>query len=302
MKYCKLGEIEASRVIMGCMRIADKPLVEIERVIASALSKGVNTFDHADIYGKGDCETVFGVAIKDLGLSRDDLVIQSKCGIRKGSYDFSKEHIIESVESSLRRLNTEYLDVLLLHRPDALMETEEVCSAFDKLQEEGKVRAFGVSNFSPLQIELLTCAGVNVVANQVQFSLGNTILVDEGLNVNMHKTESVQRGGDLLNYSRLHNITLQAWSPLVKGFFEDSILNAEAYPVLNEKLSQLAEKYNCTPSAIALAWILRHPAKMQVITGTTDAERMGQICTCADIELTRQEWYELYLSTGKTLP
>ena len=288
MKYCKLGEIEASRVIMGCMRIADKPLVEIERVIASALSKGVNTFDHADIYGKGDCETVFGVAIKDLGLSRDDLVIQSKCGIRKGSYDFSKEHIIESVESSLRRLNTEYLDVLLLHRPDALMETEEVCSAFDKLQEEGKVRAFGVSNFSPLQIELLTCAGVNVVANQVQFSLGNTILVDEGLNVNMHKTESVQRGGDLLNYSRLHNITLQAWSPLVKGFFEDSILNAEAYPVLNEKLSQLAEKYNCTPSAIALAWILRHPAKMQVITGTTDAERMGQICTCADIELTRQ--------------
>ena len=302
MKYCKLGEIEASRVIMGCMRIADKPLVEIERVIASALSKGVNTFDHADIYGKGDCETVFGVAIKDLGLSRDDLVIQSKCGIRKGSYDFSKEHIIESVESSLRRLNTEYLDVLLLHRPDALMETEEVCSAFDKLQEEGKVRAFGVSNFSPLQIELLTCAGVNVVANQVQFSLGNTILVDEGLNVNMHKTESVQRGGDLLNYSRLHNITLQAWSPLVKGFFEDSILNAEAYPVLNEKLSQLAEKYNCTPSAIALAWILRHPAKMQVITGTTDAERMGQICTCADIVLTRQEWYELYLSTGKTLP
>ncbi len=302
MKYCKLGKIEASRVIMGCMRIADKPLVEIERVIASALSKGVNTFDHADIYGKGDCETVFGVAIKDLGLSRDDLVIQSKCGIRKGCYDFSKEHIIESVESSLRRLNMEYLDVLLLHRPDALMETEEVCSAFDKLQEEGKVRAFGVSNFSPLQIELLTCAGVNVVANQVQFSLGNTILVDEGLNVNMHKTESVQRGGDLLNYSRLHNITLQAWSPLVKGFFEDSILNAEAYPVLNEKLSQLAEKYNCTPSAVALAWILRHPAKMQVITGTTDAERMGQICTCADIELTRQEWYELYLSTGKTLP
>lgn len=302
MKYCKLGEIEASRVVMGCMRIADKPLVEVERVIAAALSRGVNAFDHADIYGKGDCETVFGVALKDLGVQREDVVVQSKCGICKGYYDFSKEHIIESVESSLRRLNTEYLDVMLLHRPDALMETEEVGAAFEKLQEEGKVLSFGVSNFSPLQIELLTRAGIQIVANQVQFSLGNTILVDEGLNVNMQKDESVQRGGDLLNYCRLHNITLQAWSPLVQGFFQDSILNAEAFPQLNAKLSQLAEKYNCAPSAIALAWILRHPAKMQVITGTTDAERMSQICACADVELTRQEWYELYLSTGKTLP
>lgn len=302
MKYCKLGDIEASRVIMGCMRIAGKPLVEVERVIASALSKGVNAFDHADIYVQGDCETVFGVAVKDLGVQREDIVVQSKCGICKGFYDFSKDHIIERVESSLRRLNMEYLDVLLLHRPDALMETEEVCSAFDKLQEEGKVRAFGVSNFSPLQIELLTRAGVNVVANQVQFSLGNTILVDEGLNVNMSKQESVQRGGDLLNYCRLHNVTLQAWSPLMQGFFEDNILNKDAFPLLNEKLSQLAEKYNCAPSAIALAWILRHPAKMQVITGTTDPEHMTQVCACADIELTRQEWYELYLSTGKTLP
>ena len=302
MKYCKIGETEASRVIMGCMRIADKPLVDVERVISTALSKGVNAFDHADIYGKGDCETIFGVAIKDLGVQREDVVLQSKCGIRKGFYDFSKEHIVETVESSLRRLNTEYLDILLLHRPDALMETEEVCEAFNKLQNEGKVLSFGVSNFSPLQIQLLTAAGVQIVANQVQFSLGNTILVDEGLNVNMQKQESVQRGGDLLNYCRLHNVTLQAWSPLIKGFFEDSILNAEAFPVLNEKLAQLAEKYGCTPSAIALAWILRHPAKMQVITGTTDAERMSQICACADIELTRQEWYELYLSTGKTLP
>lgn len=302
MKYCKIGETEASRVIMGCMRIADKPLVDVERVISTALSKGVNAFDHADIYGKGDCETIFGVAIKDLGVQREDVVLQSKCGIRKGFYDFSKEHIVETVESSLRRLNTEYLDILLLHRPDALMETEEVCEAFNKLQNEGKVLSFGVSNFSPLQIQLLTSAGVQIVANQVQFSLGNTILVDEGLNVNMQKQESVQRGGDLLNYCRLHNVTLQAWSPLIKGFFEDSILNAEAFPVLNEKLAQLAEKYGCTPSAIALAWILRHPAKMQVITGTTDAERMSQICACADIELTRQEWYELYLSTGKTLP
>ena len=302
MKYCKLGEIETSRVVMGCMRIADKPLVEVERLIAAALSKGVNMFDHADIYGRGDCEKIFGVAIKDLGVKREDIVLQSKCGICSGYYDFSKEHIIESVEGSLRRLNTEYLDVLLLHRPDALMETEEVCEAFDKLQSEGKICAVGVSNFSPSQIKLLTAAGVNVVANQVQFSLGNTILVDEGLNVNMQKNESVQRGGDLLNFCRLRNITLQAWSPLMYGFFQDNILNEKAFPALNMALEALAEKYSCAPSAIALAWILRHPAKMQVVTGTSNAEHMLQLCDCAEIQLTREEWYALYQATGKTLP
>ncbi len=302
MKYCKLGEMETSRVIMGCMRIADKPLVDIERLIAAALSKGVNTFDHADIYGRGDCEKVFGVAVKDLRIQREDIILQSKCGIRDGYYDFSKEYVIESVEGSLRRLNTDYLDVLLLHRPDALMETEEICAALDKLQAEGKVHSFGVSNFSSSQIQLLTSAGVNVVANQVQFSLGNTILVDEGLNVNMQKTESVQRGGGLLNFCRLNNITLQAWSPLTYGFFQDSLLNEDAFPALNMVFTAFAEKYACAPSAIALAWILRHPAKMQVITGTANAEHMLQLCDCADIELTREEWYTLYQATGKTLP
>ena len=306
MRYCNLRGIRSSRIVMGCMRIADKPLQQTEELIVEAVKSGVNTFDLADIYGKGDCERIFGVAVKDLGLARKDYIIQTKCGIRKGEtgtwYDFSKEHIVTSLENSLIRLNTEYVDIFLLHRPDALMEADEVAEAFERLHGEGKVRAFGVSNFSAGQMRLLEESGVDIVANQMQFSLCHTPLIDAGFTVNMKNDEAVTRAGDAWNYCRQEKIALQAWSPLQYGFFEGVFVGDEKFPKLNAELSALAEKYGCTPSAIALAWILRTPAFYQAVTGTTSPERMGQLCAAGDIELTREEWYRLYHATGKVLP
>lgn len=306
MDYCKLRGVNASRIVMGCMRIADRSLQEVEKLIFEAVSTGVNMFDHADIYGKGDSERVFGVAVKDLGLERKNYIIQTKCGIRKSEkgkwFDFSEAHIVASAENSLKRLNTEYIDVFLLHRPDTLVEADEVAAAFDKLKAEGKVRAFGVSNASASQMEYLRANGVEIVANQMQFSLGHTALIDAGFHVNMFANESVTRGGDALEYARLRGIALQAWSPLQYGFFEGVFIGNEKYPKLNAELEKVAEKYGVTPSTIAVAWILRHPAFAQVITGTTNPERMKEMCKAADIKLTREEWYDLYLSTGKVLP
>ncbi len=305
MKYTNVRGMNASRIMMGCMRIADKPLQQTESLIVEAVRSGVNTFDLADIYAKGDCEKVFGVAVKDLGLKREEYIVQTKCGIRYADfgkyYDFSAEHILTSAENSLKRMNTEYIDVLLLHRPDALIEPEEVVAAFEKLRVAGKVRAFGVSNSSAAQIRLLEKYGVDVAVNQMQFSLGHTLLVDGGVNVNTLKDEAVVRAGEALEYCRLKNITMQAWSPLQYGFFEGVFIGNEKFPKLNAELERLAEKYNATPTAIAFAWILRHPAKMQVITGTTSPERMREACAAAEIELTREEWYSLYAATGKTV-
>ncbi len=305
MKYTDVKGINASRMMMGCMRIAEKPLPQTEKLIVEAVRSGVNAFDLADVYAKGDCEKVFGVAVKDLKLNREEYIVQTKCGIRYADfgkyYDFSREHIVTSAESSLQRLKTEYIDVLLLHRPDTLVEPEEVASAFAKLHAAGKVRAFGVSNASATQIEALKRCGVNIAVNQMQFSLGHTLLVDAGVNVNTTKDEAVTRAGDALEYCRMNGVTLQAWSPLQFGFFGGVFIGNENFPALNAELDRLAEKYNCTPSAIACAWILRHPAKMQVITGTTSPERMREMCAGADIELTREEWYALYTATGKTV-
>lgn len=308
MKYCNLADREASRIVMGCMRIADKPLRHTEKVIIEAMQTGVNMFDLADVYGAGDCERIFGVAIRDLELPRKDFILQTKCGIHKDEmgkityFDFSAEHILSSVEGSLKRLNTEYIDILLLHRPDALMEPQEICEAFEKLRAEGKVRAFGVSNMSAAQMQFLQSNGVEIVANQMQFSPAHTALVDSGFNLNMYKDESLSRAGDCVEYCRMKNIALQAWSPLQYGFFEGTFLGSEKYPALNVELTRLAEKYNCKPSTIAFAWILRHPAFSQVVTGTTSPERMKELCAAADISLTREEWYSVYLSTGKILP
>ncbi len=306
MEYCKLGFLQSSRIIMGCMRIADKPLEETEKVIVEALGAGVNTFDLADIYGGGNSERVFGVAMGDLDIPREKYLLQTKCGIHKGGaktyFDFSKEYILSCVEGSLRRLNTEYIDLFLLHRPDTLMEVEEVAEAFERLKEQGKVNAFGVSNFSAAQMRMLKSGGVEVLANQVQFSLMHTPLIDAGFNVNMYKDESTQRAGDVLEYCRTEGITLQAWSPMQYGFFKGAFVGNEQFPALNAELSRLAEKYHCTPTGIATAWILRHPAKMQVVTGTTNAKRMREMCEGEKVTLTREEWYSLYLATGKTLP
>jgi predicted oxidoreductase len=288
------------------MRIAEKPLEQTERLIVEAVSAGVNVFDLADNYAKGDCEKIFGVAVKDIKLARENYMLQTKCGIRYADfgayYDFSSEHIIAAAEASLLRLNMEYLDVLLLHRPDALMQPEEVAEAFERLHASGKVRAFGVSNFSASQMQLLEKCGVRLAVNQMQFSLGHTLPVEAGLNVNKKKSEAVVRAGDVVEYCQLKNITMQAWSPLQYGFFEGTFLNNESFATLNAELNVLAEKYGCTPSAIACAWILRHPAKMQVVTGTTSPIHMRELCAAADIQLTREEWYRLYLATGKTLP
>ncbi len=308
MKYCNLGERPASAIVMGCMRIADKPLAQVEEVMVEAMRAGVNTFDLADIYGGGNCEKIFGVAIRDLGVKRKDYILQTKCGIRKAGanlpprYDFSKEYILQSVEGSLKRLNVDYIDVLLLHRPDTLVEVEEVAEAFERLKDDGKVKAFGVSNFNGAQMQLFRSSGIVIAANQVQFSLLHTPLIDAGFNVNLYKDESILRASDTLEYSRLKGIPLQAWSPLQKGFFKGCFVGDEQFPALNEKLNETAEKYAVSPSTIAVAWILRHPAFKQVVTGTVNAERMRALCQAADIRLTHEEWYDLYLATGKKLP
>lgn len=306
MKYCNLHGKNVSSVVMGCMRIADKPLRQTEDVIVAAMQSGVNMFDHADIYGGGDSEKVFGIAMRDLEIPRKDYIIQTKCGIHKlekgRCYDFSKEYILASVEGSLKRLNTEYIDVLLLHRPDTLVEPEEVAEAFERLRADGKVRMFGVSNFSAGQMRMFEESGIEIVANQLQFSLAHTALVDAGFNVNMYKEESVVRAGGALEYARARGIALQAWSPFQYGKFEGLFIGNEKYPVLNAELSRLAEQYECTPFAVAAAWILRHPAFKQVITGTTSAEHMNEICKGADITLSREEWYGLYEAAGATLP
>ena len=309
MKYVNLREdLKVSSIVMGCMRIADKPLAQTEETIETAIAQGVNMFDLADVYADGEAERVFGEAIRNVGLDRKSYVLQSKCGIRKGAdgkinrFDFSKEYILQSVDGILKRMGMEYLDILLLHRPDTLVEPEEVAEAFDKLRESGKVRAFGVSNFSAMQMQLFENTGIEIVANQMQFSLAHTAPVDTGFNVNMYKDESVTRAGDSMEYCRANGIAMQAWSPLQYGFFEGLFVGNEKFPTLNRELERIAEKYGVAPSTIAIAWVLRHPAFKQVISGTTSSKHMAEACAAGDIQLTREEWYSLYMSTGRILP
>ena len=297
------GTLPASAVAMGCMRLADAD-TPADTVIGTALAAGINCFDHADIYGGGRCEEVFGRWLSAHPSARDGMVIQTKCGIRKGCYDFSKAHILSAVEGSLRRLQTDHVDVLLLHRPDTLMEPEEVAAAFDALEQAGKVRFFGVSNHNPLQIELLkTAVRQPLIVNQLQFSLPEAGLVTSGLNVNMKNEESVMHDGSALEYHRIHGITIQTWSPFQGGFFRGPFVgDREKYPALNEKLDELAAQYGATPLGIAAAWILRHPAKMQVVSGSVFPQRMREIAAGAEIRLSREDWYSLYLAAGFRLP
>ena len=309
MKYVNLREdLKVSNIVMGCMRIADKPMAQTEETMALALNAGVNMFDLADVYADGEAERVFGKAMRNLGVERQEYVLQSKCGIRKDGkgkitrFDFSKKYILKAVDGILSRLGTEYLDILLLHRPDTLVEPEEVGEAFDKLRSAGKVRAFGVSNFSAMQMQLFENAGIEIVANQMQFSLGHTAPVDAGFNVNMYKDESITRAGDSMEYCRANGIAMQCWSPLQYGFFEGIFIGNEKFPKLNKELERLAKKYDVAPSTIAVAWVLRHPAFKQVITGATSMKHMIEMCDAGDLTLTRDEWYSLYMSTGRILP
>ena len=304
MEYLKIGgEVEASSVSLGCMRMRDKTKKEVFDVIDTAVDCGITHFDHADIYGAGLSEELFGEYIKANPSFREKIVLQSKCAIRKGFYDFSKEHIISSVEGSLKRLNTDRLDVLLLHRPDTLMEPEEVAEAFDELQSSGKVLNFGVSNHNKYQIDLLkTAVKQPIIANQLQFSITECGMVSSGLNVNMKNDESVMHDGGLLEYSRINNITIQTWSPFQAGFFKSPFIDNDDYPEVNAKLQELADKYNTTKTAIASAWILRHPAKMQLICGSMTPDRIRQVCEGANITLSREEWYGIYRAAGYRLP
>ncbi len=305
MKKINLGgtNLEVPSIAVGCMRIWEMELADVAKLMDTALQAGVNFFDHADIYGGGKSEEVFAGAMGMTPKLREKIIIQTKCGIRNGMYDFTAEHIISSAEASLKRLKTEYIDVFLLHRPDSLMEPEEVALAFDKLENAGKVRHFGVSNQNPMQIELLkTAVKQKIVANQLQFSIAHSGLVDTGFNVNMRNEASIDRCGGALEYCRIHNITIQAWSPLQYGFFEGVFVNDEKFPKLNAVLDRIANEQSSDNSSVAIAWILRHPANMQVVTGTTNPERLQKMISANDVELSREEWYEIYRSIGNVLP
>lgn len=306
MKKIKIAntDMTASQLILGCMRINESGKNPVE-TIQTAYDHGINFFDHADIYGDGECETIFSKALKETSISRSDIYLQSKVGIKPGiAFDFSKQHIIEAVEGSLKRLDTDYLDALLLHRPDTLVEPEEVAEAFSQLEKAGKVRAFGVSNQNPGQIELLkTAVKQPLNINQLQFGLKHTGMIDAGIIVNMENQAGLVRDGGILEYSRIHDMTIQAWSPFQYGFFEGVFVgNDEKFPELNARLLELAEQYKVTPSGIAVAFINRHPAKFQTVLGTMTPSRIIEATEAADIVLTREEWYSLYMAAGNILP
>lgn len=306
MKKVNLGTtgLKVPAVAMGCMRMGEIEENKAVKMLEKSIECGVNFFDHADIYEGGKSEEIFANALKKTDIQREDIFLQSKCAIVPGvMYDFSKEYIIKSVEGSLRRLQTEYLDALLLHRPDILMEPEEVAEAFDLLEAQGKVRYFGVSNHNPMQMELLKkCVKQPLVVNQLQFSIAHTGMINSGTEVNMLTNGAVNRDGSVLDYCRLKDITIQAWSPFQYGMFEGVFLGNEKFPELNKKVDEIAEKYGVTNTTIAVAWILRHPANMQVLSGTMNVKRFEDICKATEINLTRQEWYEIYCAAGNILP
>lgn len=305
MQYFKLGKNYVSRVIQGCMRIGGKSDKEIDEIVNTAYENGINFFDHADIYGRGVCEENFGKYLNRNPSFREKIFIQTKCGIKPGiSFDFSYEHIITSVENSLKRLNTDHIDYLLLHRPDTLMEPEEVAKAFEKLLNDGKVMHFGVSNQHPMQMELLKkyLGDIPLVANQLQLSVANCPMIDFGFNVNMTNDFSSSRDNGILEYCRLKDITIQPWSPFQYGFMEGTFINNDLFKDLNIKLEEIGAKYGITPTGLAIAWLLRHPAKMQPIIGTTTPARIKEVCHASDVIITHDEWYDLYKSAGKRLP
>lgn len=306
MRTIPLGTsgMQVPTLAVGCMRINRLNKNEAEHFVQTALEAGAMFFDHADVYGDGTCEEIFAEAIHMNDDIREKMILQSKCGIRRGvAFDFSKEHILSSVEGSLKRLKTDYLDVLLLHRPDALVEPEEVAEAFNILHESGKVKHFGVSNQNPMQIQLLQkYVKQPIVVNQLQLSITNANMISQGLHVNMLDDGAVNRDGSILDFCRLNEITIQPWSPFQYGFFEGVFLDNEKFPELNKKINEIAKKHNTSNVTITIAWLLRHPAKMQPVIGTMNIQRLKDCVKAADISLSREEWYEIYLAAGNILP
>lgn len=297
-------DLTVPAITAGCMRLKNLDVTSAAKYIENAVEHEVNFFDHADIYGRGECEELFGKALSMTGVKREELFIQTKCGIVPGvMYDLSKEHIIASVDGSLKRLGMEYLDALLLHRPDALVDPEEVADAFNELEQSGKVRYFGVSNMKPMQIELLKkCVKQPLVANQLQLSAAHSSMIRNGFEVNMLTDGALDRDGSVLDYCRLKDMTIQAWSPFQYGKIQGVFLQNEEFSALNHTLAEIGEKYGVSATTMAVAWLLRHPANMQVLAGTMNADRFDEICKACDIQITKQEWYQIYLAAGNILP
>ena len=308
MRYITLGQDdkELSEIVLGMMRIKDKSVKEVEELVETALSVGINAFDLADIYGRGRCEELLGLVLKNRPDLREKMWIQSKCGIRIEEFtyfDFSKDYIIKSVDGILQRLKIDHLDSLLLHRPDALMESDQVAEAFDLLYKQGKVRNFGVSNQNPMMMELLKKDVKQPLAvNQLQLSAAFTPGFESGFHVNMEDSQAAMRDGSIFEYCQLHDVVIQAWSVLQFGYFKGNFVGNEKFQALNQVLDRLAFKYGVTPSTIAVSWILRYPAKMQAVVGTTNPKHLREVSQAANFSLTRKEWYEIYLAAGNNLP
>lgn len=308
MRYITLGQDdkELSEIVLGMMRIEDKSVKEVEELVETALSVGINAFDLADIYGRGRCEELLGLVLKNRPDLREEMWIQSKCGIRIEEFtyfDFSKDYIIKSVDGILQRLKIDHLDSLLLHRPDALMESDQVAEAFDLLYKQGKVRDFGVSNQNPMMMELLKKDVKQPLAvNQLQLSAAFTPGFESGFHVNMEDSQAAMRDGSIFEYCKLHDVVIQAWSVLQFGYFKGNFVGNEKFQTLNQVLGRLAIKYGVTSSTIAISWILRYPAKMQAVVGTTNPKHLREVSQAANFSLTRKEWYEIYLAAGNNLP
>ena len=306
MKELNLGETnwDASEIAFGAWRMDALTVDQAAKAIDTAYDCGINFVDNADMYGEGESEKRFGDAMKQTSVKREDLFIQTKSAIVPGvKYDFSREHITNAIDASMKRLGVDYLDSFLLHRPDPLMEPEEMADIFDDLVQSGKVRHFGVSNFNPQQFLLLQeSLNQKLLINQVQFSLMHTPMIDHGIHSNMADDRSINHDGELIEFSRRMGVTLQAWSPFQYGMFEGVFIDNPKFPELNQKLQEIGDKYEVSKNAIAAAWILRHPAKMQVIIGTMNPKHIIDSCDAEKVSLTREEWYELYFAAGNDLP
>ncbi|AND78690.1 aldo/keto reductase [Streptococcus pantholopis] len=301
----KIGptQVQTAPIALGCMRMGALEISKAEQVLTAALEHGINFFDHADIYGAGESERRFGQAVRNLGVEREKLLLQSKCGIRQGYYDFSKDYIIQTVEASLERLGTDYLDFFLLHRPDVLMEPEEIAEAFSQLHKAGKVKYFGVSNQNRYQMELLQAyLEQPLVINQLQLSPAHTVLFDAGLNVNMTNQAAIDRENGIVEYCRLNHVTIQVWSPFQIDLEQGLFMTDKRYKALAQTIEKYAERYHVSAEAIIIAWILRHPARMQAVIGSMNPDRIDRIMQAQHISLTRAEWYDIYQSAGNKLP
>ncbi|MEA4811682.1 MAG: aldo/keto reductase [Anaerolineaceae bacterium] len=312
MKTIQLYEnLQASQLVLGLMRINELTAPQLDRLLHSALDLGINLFDLADIYGSiyGECETLVGLSLKRNPGLRHKMLIQTKCAIVMEShggtsrYDFSKGYLLKAVEGSLKCLGIEKIDILLLHRPDALMEPEEVAETFTLLQTAGKVDHFGVSNFNPSQMELLqSSVSQPLRINQLQFGPAHTGMLDYGLRANTTLPGSENRDGAILDYCRLKHITIQAWSPFLFGLDGTLIMDNPDFVALNKAFREIGNAHGISPNAVVSAWISRHPAGIQTMAGTTKPERLAEIAKGIETPLSREEWYKIYIAGGKKLP